>query len=116
MNESDVVAELLSAEQAIPERCNADIFANGEAIVLVVGPRSWMIERWVQCVAREADAAMDWNFAAGRAVVRALIDSDKKRARVRQTVERMIPALSTAATTAEARKDPGAYGLQWMWL
>jgi hypothetical protein len=68
-----------------PASCNPDIFKNGQGICVVDG-RSNAVERWVQKVAKTANAQVDWHYSGGRANVLHLGD-DESRQRVLQAIK-----------------------------
>lgn len=67
------------------ERCDPEIFAHGESIAAVDG-RSEAVERWVQALARAADARLDWHYSGGVANVLHMGDAES-RARVERAID-----------------------------
>lgn len=64
----------------VPTPCDDEIYRNGEQIALLDG-HSWAIEEWIQKIASESNARVDWHYFAGRGRVLFLGDA-KDRERV----------------------------------
>ena len=71
-----------------PERCNSDIYANGE-LVCVLDSNKSNAETWVRSVAAESGQRVDWHYYGGRVVV--LVLGDYSRARC--AAEKLAPTL-----------------------
>lgn len=69
--------------------CDAEVFAKGTCVLMVGTITPNRMERWVQEIAAETGMRVDWNYAAGRAIVRALGDVPL----VRDVVDRKLPEL-----------------------
>lgn len=74
-----------------PDPCNPDIFKKGTGICIIDG-RSNAVERWVQSVAKRANAQVDWHYSGGRANVLHLGD-DASRQRALQAIGELAPQL-----------------------
>ncbi len=70
----------MATDGPTPAPCNSDIFKNGRGVCVVDGSSN-AVERWVQAVAKQADALVDWHYSGGRANVLHLGD-DASCARV----------------------------------
>lgn len=58
----------------IPD-CDPEIFKNGTGLCVVDGGTE-AVERWVQMVAKKANAKVDWHYSGGRANVLHLGDAE----------------------------------------
>jgi hypothetical protein len=74
----------MATDGPTPAPCNPDIFQKGTGICVVDG-RSNAVERWVQSIAKKANAQVDWHYSGGRANVLHLGD-DASRQRVLQAI------------------------------
>lgn len=63
-----------------PPPCDAEVFQDGTVVLLTHGIRSNAMERWVKKLAEASGQRVDWHFAGGRAVVKALGDLPKVEA------------------------------------
>lgn len=81
----------MATDGPTPPPAGADIFRNGEPVVLL-DASSNAAERWVQAVAAAADARLDWHYSGGVAQVLHLGDSES-RARVEEQITRLAPTL-----------------------
>ncbi len=70
----------MATDGPTPLPCDDEIFEKGQGVCVVDG-RSNAVERWVQAVAKKADARVDWHYSGGRANVLHLGD-DASRQRV----------------------------------
>ncbi len=61
-----------------PTPCNPDIFNKGQGVCVVDGSSN-AVERWVQSVAKKANAQVDWHYSGGRANVLHLGDDDSRQ-------------------------------------
>lgn len=75
-------------------RCSDELYANGRAVAIVVGPRASIIEGWVQAVRAQARLPIDWHFFGGRAVILAICETPEQRGRVRRTLDLLVPVLA----------------------
>lgn len=71
------------------DRCDKDVFKNGEAVCCFHAP-SKPTEAWVQKVAAESGQRVDWHYSGGYANVLFLGDY----AKVRAAVEKLLPELT----------------------
>jgi hypothetical protein len=84
-NDMQGLADTTAAEQAAIESvlpggtqgrdlppCTANVFRNGVVLAVAVTPHPDVIERWVEYVRGVTGQPVDWHFAAGRAIVKAL--------------------------------------------
>lgn len=62
--------------------CDAKVYRNGTVVFITNTIQAPELNRWVESVARESGQRVDWHFAAGRAVVKALGDLDKVRSAI----------------------------------
>ncbi len=74
----------MATDGPTPAPCNPDIFKNGQGVCVVDG-RSNAVERWVQQVAKTANAQVDWHYSGGRANVLHLGDTESRQ-RVLQAI------------------------------
>lgn len=72
--------------------CEPDVFANGEPLCIIIGPRSVTIDAWISTVRAESGQRVDWHMACGYA--RVLFIGDREA--VRATMERLLPQLVAA--------------------
>jgi hypothetical protein len=70
-----------------PIPCNPEIFKNGEGVCILAGSSN-AVERWVQSVAKKANAQVDWHYSGGRANVLHLGDADSRQ-RVFNAIEEL---------------------------
>jgi hypothetical protein len=68
----------MSTDGPTPPPCNPDIFKNGSGVCVVDGASN-AVERWVQAVAKKADAQVDWHYSGGRANVLHLGDEASRQ-------------------------------------
>ncbi len=68
----------MSTDGPTPPDCNPDIFKKGEGLCIVDGSSN-AVERWVQAVAKKADAQVDWHYCGGRANVLHLGDAESRQ-------------------------------------
>lgn len=61
-----------------PTPCNSEIFNKGKGVCVVDGSSN-AVERWVQSVAKKADAKVDWHYSGGRANVLHLGDGASRQ-------------------------------------
>jgi hypothetical protein len=112
MVDEALVERLLSVAQVQPGRCDHEVWERGEPVLVVAGPRSWMIEAWVLELAARSGARVDWSQYAGRAVVQAVIGDAAEREALGRTVEQLLPSLAAAAERAHKRGSEHGYPLQ----
>lgn len=97
----DLVRTLLDrALGTDPGRCNTRLYQDGVQVLMLAGPRSWLIERFVVEARRRARVPLDWHMHAGRAVVLALPGDEEKAI---AALEWWLPALEEAARQEVAR-------------
>lgn len=77
----------MATDGPTPLPCNPDIFKNGKGVCVLDGSSN-AVERWVQAVAKKADAQVDWHYSGGRANVLHLGD-DESRQRVLNAIEEL---------------------------
>jgi hypothetical protein len=70
-----------------PPPCNPEIFKNGRTVCVLDGSSN-AVERWVQSVAKKANAQVDWHYSGGRANVLHLGDDDSRQ-RVLEVIENL---------------------------
>lgn len=74
----------MATDGPVPPPCNPDIFKDGKPIVSIDGSSN-AVERWVQMIASEANAQVDWHYSGGVAQVLHLGD-DESRLRVIEAI------------------------------
>jgi hypothetical protein len=77
----------MATDGPTPQPCNPDIFKKGQG-VCILGGRSNAVERWVQAVAKKANAQVDWHYSGGRANVLHLGDRESYQ-RVLNAIEEL---------------------------
>lgn len=88
--------DLLSVEQVQPGRCSPDVWEHGTQVMVLAGPRSWVIERWVREVAKRSQLAVDWSFFGGRAVIQAVLKDNVEQERLAYAIGDLLPTLQEA--------------------
>ena len=98
-----------------PAPCNPDIFKKGRGVCVVDGSSN-AVERWVQSVAKKANAQVDWHYSGGRANVLHLGD-DESRQRVLNAINELegklkgrILSVDGPALYRNGVEDPDATG------
>lgn len=81
----------MATDGPTPPPCDDEIFKNGETVVILDGSSN-AVERWVQSVAKQANARVDWHYFGGRANVLHLGDADSRQ-RVLATIRELEPKL-----------------------
>lgn len=66
--------------------CEREIFKTGTTVIIVAGVPTNAMERWVVSVREQCGQRVDWHFAAGRAVVKAIGDIQAVRHAVHQRI------------------------------
>lgn len=89
----------MSTDGPTPAPCNPDIFKKGKGVCVVDGSSN-AVERWVQSVAKKADAQVDWHYSGGRANVLHLGD-DESRQRVLNAISELEPELKGQILTVD---------------
>jgi hypothetical protein len=77
----------MATDGPTPKPCNPDIFKKGKGVCVVDGSSN-AVERWVQMVAKKANAQVDWYYSGGRANVLHLGD-EASRQRVLNAIEEL---------------------------
>jgi hypothetical protein len=67
----------MATDAPTPAPCNPEIFKSGQGVCVVDGSSN-VVERWVQAVAKKADAQVDWHYSGGRANVLHLGDAESR--------------------------------------
>ena len=98
-----------------PAPCNPDIFKKGRGVCVVDGSSN-AVERWVQSVAKKANAQVDWHYSGGRVNVLHLGD-DASRQRVLDAINELegelkgrILSVDGPALYRNGVEDPDATG------
>lgn len=98
-----------------PAPCNPDIFKKGRGVCVIDGSSN-AVERWVQSVAKKANAQVDWHYSGGRANVLHLGD-DASRQRVLNAINELegelkgrILSVDGPALYRNGVEDPDATG------
>lgn len=81
--------DLTTIKHEQPGKCDPDVYKNGTYVFLTHTIRSWMVEAWVEEVAKTSGQKVDWHFVGGRAVVKALGDLDA----VYTAINKQLPLL-----------------------
>jgi hypothetical protein len=89
----------MSTDGPTPAPCKSEIFKDGRGVCVVDG-RSNAVERWVQAVAKKADAQVDWHYSGGRANVLHLGD-DASRERVLSAINELESELDGAILSVD---------------
>jgi len=105
----------MATDGPTPAPCNPDIFKKGRGVCVVDGSSN-AVERWVQSVARKANAQVDWHYSGGRANVLHLGD-DASRQRVLNAINELegelkgrILSVDGPALYRNGVEDPDATG------
>jgi hypothetical protein len=77
----------MATDGPTPTPCNPEIFKKGEGVCILAGSSN-AVERWVQSVAKKANAQVDWHYSGGRANVLHLGDKDSRQ-RVFNAIEEL---------------------------
>lgn len=80
-----------------PAPCNHDVFTRGEVMFVTDGISSNRMEQWVREVAKLSGQPVDWHFAGGRAVVKALGHTGS----VRTAMDHLFPLLEQLRRASE---------------
>lgn len=97
----------MSTDGPTPAPCDEEIFQKGKTVVVVYGSSN-AIERYVQSIAKKANARVDWHFSGGRANVLHLGDADS-RARVESALDELPPQPPVEILYRVADNEPGLY-------
>lgn len=105
----------MATDGPTPAPCNPDIFKKGRGVCVVDGSSN-AVERWVQSVAKKANAQVDWHYSGGRANVLHLGD-DASRQRVLNAINELegelkgrILSVDGPALYRNGVEDPDATG------
>ena len=105
----------MATDGPTPAPCNPDIFKKGRGVCVVDGSSN-AVERWVQSVAKKANAQVDWHYSGGRANVLHLGD-DESRQRVLNAMNELegelkgrILSVDGPALYRNGVEDPDATG------
>lgn len=69
-----------------PKPCDQEIYTSGATVFITHLIPSNAMDQWVKSVAEESNQKVDWHFAGGRAVVKALGDLHKVRAAILELI------------------------------
>ena len=58
----------MATDGPTPPPCDPEIFKKGQGVCIIDGSSN-AVERWVQAVAKKANARVDWHYSGGRANV-----------------------------------------------
>ena len=89
------------------DECDPEIFQKGQPVVLL-NAGSNEAEKWVQSVARKANARVDWHYSGGIAQVLHLGDIES-RARVEAVIDKLAPKLKGRILRRCGIGDTGLY-------
>lgn len=105
----------MATDGPTPAPCNPEIFKSGQGVCVVDGSSN-AVDRWVQSVAKKADAQVDWHYSGGRANVLHLGD-DESRQRVLNAISELegelngkILSIDGPALYRNGVEDPNATG------
>lgn len=105
----------MATDGSDPAPCNPYIFKKGRGVCVVDGSSN-AVERWVQSVAKKANAQVDWHYSGGRANVLHLGD-DASRQRVLNAINELegelkgrILSVDGPALYRNGVEDPDATG------
>jgi hypothetical protein len=107
-----LVEDFLKAKRGNDNPCNPEIFKSGKSFCMLAGPRTWVIEAWVQSVAKLAEAEVDWHMGGGRASVLYLGDEEVYE-RIIEAGGLTAPALEEAAQTLVERHKADPENTEW---
>jgi hypothetical protein len=65
----------MATDGPTPQPCDPRIFKDGKGLCIVDGSSN-AVERWVQSIAKKANAQVDWHYSGGRANVLHLGDAE----------------------------------------
>jgi hypothetical protein len=68
----------MATDGPTPPPCDPEIFKKGDGVCVVDGSSN-AVERWVQKVAKKANAKVDWHYSGGRANVLHLGDAESRQ-------------------------------------
>jgi len=68
----------MATDGPTPPPCDPEIFQNGTTVCVLYAPSN-AAERWVQSVAKKANARVDWHYFGGRANVLHLGDTESRQ-------------------------------------
>lgn len=91
----------MASDGPTPAPCNDKIFKHGQTVCVVDGSSN-AVERWVQAIAKKADAQVDWHYAGGRAMVLHLGDA-ASRDRTLVAIKELASQLKGRILSAESR-------------
>lgn len=91
-------------------KCDPEVYKNGTPILIVASVDAYLLDGWVQMIARQSGQRIDWNFVGGRAIIKVLGDLDK----VRPLMTRYRPVLDAYAR-AEFSFLEEDDGCNWCW-
>lgn len=102
----------ISADEPAPT--DDEMFRNGRPVLLLTGPRSHTIQAWVDGVAEDVSARIDWRQAGGRALILAMGDPEEL-GRVRTALADRIEDLVDAYMACEDNftRNPERSDVQW---
>lgn len=65
-------------------KCDREVYERGEVVFVTHSLRSADVEMWVREIAATSGQRVDWHYAAGRALIKALGDISKVRDAIRE--------------------------------
>jgi hypothetical protein len=72
-----------------PRRCDPEVWKHGTPVLMTHSiPKEYM-DDWCSKVSEQAEAQVDWSFAAGRIVVRALGNLERVRKVMRENLKEL---------------------------
>jgi hypothetical protein len=105
---------LCRLSEDVPAPTNDEMFRNGWPVLLLTGPRSHTIQAWIDGVAEDVSARIDWRLAGGWALILAVGDPEEL-GRVRAALADRIEDLVDAYMACEDNftRNPERSDVQW---
>ena len=97
----------MATDGATPTSCDQEIFQKGEPVVLLDGSSN-AVETWVQEIAKNANARVDWHYSGGIAQVIHLGDMESRR-RVEKAIVNMPEVENPRIMRRLTASSPGLY-------
>jgi len=111
-----LVEEFVNLPEKQPGRCDDKLYREGEFFCCLAGPRSWLIEAWVQKIRKLSGVKVDWNMMGGRARLVYLGDAAAFQ-RLVEAANLTRPALEEAALKTSSYdfvRDGSHPSVQWL--
>lgn len=97
-------------EESCDGNCDPAVRRDG-AVFLIFGsaPRASVIEEWAKALRERAHVPLDWHYAGGRAVFRAVVKTEADAWSLRDAVALLLPVLEWVHHVAQVR-EPSRVG------